>query len=352
MHEILLNIHMHTRYSDGTGSHQEIAAAAARSGLDAVIVTDHNVLVRGAEGYVRTGAGRVLLLVGEEIHDQARNPQKNHLLVLGAEQELAILADDPLALVKAVNQVGGVSFIAHPTDPAAPAFGEGDISWVDWTVRGFTGIELWNGLSELKTVLHSRLHGVLYAFFPDLVAHGPIAATIRRWDQLLAETRVVAVCGSDAHALHLRMGPLRRVIYPYEFHFRALNMHAFVPQPLGGDAEADKRSIYQALAAGHCFIGYDRLAATRGFRFTAHGREGDALMGDEINLHSGVTLQAYLPSFAELRLVRNGAVAQAERAAYALTYLATEPGVYRIEAYRRFLGRRRAWIFSNPIYIR
>jgi hypothetical protein len=29
-----------------------------------------------------------------------------------------------------------------------------------------------------------------------------------------------------------------------------------------------------------------------------------------------------------------------------------EAGVYRIEAYRRHLGRRRAWIFSNPIYVR
>ncbi len=33
-------------------------------------------------------------------------------------------------------------------------------------------------------------------------------------------------------------------------------------------------------------------------------------------------------------------------------YNATEPGVYRVEAYIRYKGRRRGWIFSNPIYIR
>ena len=59
MHEILLNLHMHTRYSDGSGSHEDIARAALRSGLDAVIVTDHNVLVRGIEGYVEGGFSQV-----------------------------------------------------------------------------------------------------------------------------------------------------------------------------------------------------------------------------------------------------------------------------------------------------
>ncbi len=45
MEEIIVNLHMHTHYSDGTGSHMDIALAAIECGLDAVIVTDHNVLV-------------------------------------------------------------------------------------------------------------------------------------------------------------------------------------------------------------------------------------------------------------------------------------------------------------------
>jgi hypothetical protein len=36
----------------------------------------------------------------------------------------------------------------------------------------------------------------------------------------------------------------------------------------------------------------------------------------------------------------------------AYTYIATEPGVYRVEVWRNFLGRKRGWIFSNPIYVR
>ncbi len=40
--------------------------------------------------------------------------------------------------------------------------------------------------------------------------------------------------------------------------------------------------IYQALAAGHAFIGYDLPAPTKGFRFTAHTEEQTYLMGDQI----------------------------------------------------------------------
>ena len=99
MHEIVVNLHMHTPYSDGHGSHAEIAQAGLRAGLDAVIVTDHNVLVQGMEGYHREGGKQLLVLVGEEIHDQGRDPQKNHMLVIGAGRELAHLAREPIDAV-------------------------------------------------------------------------------------------------------------------------------------------------------------------------------------------------------------------------------------------------------------
>ena len=84
MHEIVVNLHMHTRYSDGSGTHKDIAAAALKAGVDVVIVTDHNVLVQGFEGYYKEKNKKILMLIGEEVHDQARDPQKNHLLVFGA----------------------------------------------------------------------------------------------------------------------------------------------------------------------------------------------------------------------------------------------------------------------------
>ena len=352
MHEIIVNLHMHTRYSDGGGSHQDIAEAALKCGLDAVIVTDHNVLVSGFEGYIKEGKRKVLMLVGQEIHDQDRNPQKNHLLVFGAEKELATFADDPQMLINAVRESGGLSFLAHPNDPAAPAFHETDISWVDWPVTNFTGIELWNGLSELKTVVPTKLHGVLYAFFPEFIARHPIPATLRKWDELLTKNRVVAIGGSDAHAHEMHLGPFRRVIFLYEFHFKAINTHVILPNPFTGEVNTDKKMIYDSLSAGHCFIGYDLPASTRGFRFTAQGREADVIMGDEIPARGGVTLQVRTPSSAEIRLIKDGKLIQMWKNQAVTAHITTEPGVYRVEAYRRYLGCKRGWIFSNPIYVR
>jgi hypothetical protein len=351
VHEIVINLHVHTRYSDGSGSHGEVARAALRAGLDAVIVTDHNVLVRGAERYVRDGPRKVLVLVGEEVHDRNRVPQKDHLLVLGANQELSAFAHDVRLLLKRIREAGGLSFIAHPYDPAARAFDQPDLSWESWSMDGFAGLELWNGASELKTLVPTRLHGVFYAFLPTLVAHGPLASTLKKWDELLSERPVVAIGSSDAHATRMQLGPLRRLVFPYEYHFGAINTHVMLSDPLTGDASRDASAVYAAIAAGHCFLGYDRPHPTNGSRFLAHGPESRAIMGDQIPGQGGVTLQVHLPAFAEIRLLRDGDVIQVANRAQALTHLAREPGVYRIEAYRRHLGRRRGWIFSNPVCV-
>ena len=353
MHEIVVNLHMHTRYSDGTGTHKDIAESAIKTGLDAVIVTDHNVLVQGVEGYYRVGRSRVLLLVGQEVHDQDRDPQKNHLLVFNANRDVSPLADDPQTLINGVAEAGGLSFIAHPNDPEAPAFKETNISWEAWDVHGYTGIELWNALSELKTVVPTKLHGAFYAFFPQFIGYGPIPETLQRWDDFIANgQRVVAIGGSDAHALNMHLGPLHRVIFPYDFHFRAVNTHIFIPQPLTGDVPTDKKMIYEALAAGRCFIGYDLPASTRGFIFKAKGLEQSAIMGDEISARRGVTLQAHVPEPAEIRLIKDGKTIGIWRDSQACVYSASEAGAYRVEAWRNYLGRKRGWIFSNPIYVR
>jgi len=352
MHEIVINLHMHTRYSDGHLTHEQIADSALKAGIDAAIVTDHNIWINKHEKCYKNGDRRVLLIIGEEIHDQARHPQKSHLLVFGVERELAALAFDPQRLLDTIRQAGGLAFIAHPVDPASPAFHEPDISWVDWHINGYTGIELWNAMSEFKSLLKGRLHGLYYALNPRRVNSNPFPAALKKWDELLTgERRVVAVGGSDAHGFPLRIGPIRRTLYPYEFHFRAINTHLLVPDPLSGDIIGDKQIIFDALRKGHAFIGYDLPAPTRGFRFTGQGLAGMVQMGDEISAKNGVTLQVRLPQRVECRLICNGNIIKTWRNREICTYITTDPGAYRIETYIHYLGRKRGWIFSNPIYL-
>ena len=350
--ELIINLHMHTNYSDGSGSHADIAEAAIKTGLDAVIVTDHNVFVTGPEGYYKKGNKKVLLLIGEEVHNQSRDPQKSHLLVFGAGKEMSAYANDPQYLINSIHQAGGYSFIAHPFEYAAPSIGETAIDWVDWQVNGYNGLEIWNGFGEIKSLIPTKLHALFYGFFPKLIAHAPYRKVLDKWDELLQNgNRVFGVGGSDAHALKLSLGPLKRVVFPYEFHFSAINTHVLTAMPLGGDPVHDRNMILESIAAGRSFIGYDLPGSTSGFRFTAQGKDHTAAMGDEISSSGGVTLQIKLPEPTECHLLKNGQVVSRWDRHQVCTYITTEPGIYRVEAYTHYLGKRRGWIFSNPIFV-
>ncbi|MDZ4159202.1 MAG: hypothetical protein U1B80_05355, partial [Anaerolineaceae bacterium] len=139
---------------------------------------------------------------------------------------------------------------------------------------------------------------------------------------------------------------------PYEFHFQCINTHVLTPDMPGDNWMDAKRNLLIALKQGRAFIGYDLPAATRGFRFTCQGKDQTAFMGDEIRLGSSLTLQIRLPAPAECRLIRDGELVKAWRGREICTHTIMQPGAYRVECYINYLGKRRGWIFSNPIYVR
>lgn len=352
MKEYIVNLHNHTRYSDGTGTHSQLVDHAIEAGVDILITTDHNVLVNGMDGYFSRGEKKLLLLTGEEIHDQNRMPQKNHLLVLGAGRELAALASDPQQLIDAASHLNGLTFIAHPNDHALPLFNETDINWDDWKVTGFTGIEIWNHFSQFKDVVHSLPSALYYAFSPELIATEPNPLTLSKWDELLSSgLHISAVGGSDAHELHFQKAFFKKLIFPYLFHFRCISTHILLSIALNGDLDHDRAVIYEALRTGSSFVGYDLPASTRGFSFTAENEEKTVLMGDTIELYRGVTLHVKTPSPSDCRLIHHGKVIAGWKNADRMVFTATKPGAYRVECHREFMGEKRGWIYSNPIYI-
>jgi hypothetical protein len=349
IYEYTGNLHVHTPYSDGRALHAEVAEAAAKAGLDFVIVTDHNVWVNGCERHY----GKVLLLVGEEIHDVRRQPQANHLLVYNAECELATLAADPQGLINEVNQRGGLCFLAHPYEYRSPLSPDlAAFPWVDWDVTGYTGMEIWNYLSEFKALALGRLSALLYAYLPALGIAGPFRATLRQWDHLLSQgRRVAAIGGSDAHGNTFSMGPLRRVVFPYEHLFRCVNTHIITERPFDGTLEHDKKLIYDALRAGHTWVGYDLLAPTKGFRFSARSINSDAVMGDELVRTAATKFDVQTPHSGDIRLLCDGRVVARARGRQ-LKHTTVEPGAYRVEVYRSYRLGRRGWIFSSPLYVK
>jgi hypothetical protein len=344
-HEVVGNLHIHTPYSDGEWYHAQIAQAASQAGLDFVVVTDHNVWVAGPEGY-HSG---VLTLIGEEVHHARCYPQVNHLLVYGAEAELSQCAFDPQRLIDAARAQGGLAFIAHPFDYALHFAHEPGIPWVDWEVDGYHGLEIWNYMSEFKTRLPNRLLAVLYAFKPQWAIRGPFKNTLRVWDELLASGRRVAGVGNaDAHGTPMSLGPIKRVVFPYEYLFRCVNTHLVLDEALTRDVEYDKQLIYSALGMGYGWVGYDLIGSTKGFRFAAHSASEYAEIGRQIRRVGAVNFEVDTPLEATIQIVKagKGVVARASRKR-GLKFTSVEAGAYRVEAYRSGKG----WIFSNPIYV-
>jgi hypothetical protein len=351
-YELVGNLHAHTRYSDGAGDHDDLARAAIEACLDFVVATDHNVYVGGLDGYRYIDSRRTLLLVGEEIHDVRRRPQKNHLLVYEAGRELSPMASQPQRLLDAVRASGGLSFVAHPIDPAAPLFHEDDLSWTDWGLRGITGIEIWNFMSEYKSLLTSWPRALYYAYNPGAIAHAPFAETLTLWDQLhRAGNRLVGAGGADAHATRYSLGPLSRVLFPYRFVFEAVNTHVLIDRALTGELERDRRQLFGAIGRGRCFIALDSLHSGRGFGFSAQSESGHAEMGDALAVGFGVTLQIHVPIPAQIHLLRDGIILQRWDHAVAGVEVVGRPGTYRVEVYLPAPGGLRGWIFSNPIYL-
>jgi len=342
--EIVGNIHIHTRLSDGTGDSEDVSIAASRAGLDFILIADHNLLTRDREGRY----GDVLVLVGQEVH----HGEWNHLLIFGAPSDLSHLGGDPQTLVDAARAQGALTFIAHPCERPASAPYMAPIPWVDWWVEGYTGLEIWNYMSEVKGRLSSKVMAFLTAYLPDLVLSGPFPETLRRWDRLCSERAVPAIGSSDAHAEWYSLGPLRRQVFSYEHLLRRVNTHVLLERPLAADVAQAAQAIYRGLAAGHCFVANVRLGAARGFSFHAE-RAGAkvALMGDTVNWSRDLLLRAVLPGRGRLRLLRDGEPLL-ETDLGRLCYHPTRSGVYRVEALRRFARRWRGWIYSNPIYLR
>ncbi|MFQ5577196.1 MAG: CehA/McbA family metallohydrolase [Anaerolineae bacterium] len=363
MHEYTANFHQHTLHSDGAGTHKEVISAGNQAGLDVMVFTDHNLYLPGLEGW----ANNTLALMGIEVNDTTQIPEHSHYLCLGVDRDLNDHAADPQALINAVNDCGGAGFIAHPFERAAPLFGEGEIPWKHWQVSGYTGLEIWNYMSEFKSFLSSKARAVHAAFYPDRYITAPFPETLAQWDNLMWQgQKVVAIGGSDAHANTYSLGPLSRTVFPYRDLFRAVRTHLLLSEPLSRQVATAKQQVLNALRRGHCFVAYDHIGDTTGFRFTATNTDGqlifaagagvttdEAIQGDELSLGGLKLLQLNVttPLRAEIRLLKDGQII-AQRRGQTLSHLASEPGVYRVECYRVFKTRWRGWIYSNPIYVR
>lgn len=351
MEEIIINIHNHSNISGGSGNYYEIAQAGLNAGIDGIVTTEHNIYIKENDQYYYRDGKKVLLLVGEEINDP-EEPQRNHLLVLNSSLELAALASDPQALIDAVRRNRGISILAHPYAKNNRLMNKPGSPWINWEVKNFTGIEIYNLWDEFKNQSQSIFSYLKNTFYPAFFPMGGNEESILKWDELLSDGRMVnAYAGSDSHQTIKKVGPFTFPILPYEFHFRCLNNHLFVPQRLSGDLESDKGMVYDALKKGRFFIGLDIIHPSNGFSFTADGEHQTVFPGERLRFTNSVTLKIHNPKEAVCRLIHNGKVFRQWEKLRSIPVITTQPGYYRVESYLPYHQKLRCWIYSNPIYL-
>ena len=189
--EIIGAYHIHTTFSDGRKSVDEVARIASEEELDFIIITDHGSPNREAiqsQGW----KDEVLVLVGTEI-----SSNRGHLVGLGfknSDQDLSHTAEQA---VHQLISLGGFSIIAHPYSKT---------SWTWGKTVDYGGIEIISADGVLKRNIVSSIPywpTLLFkpSFFVCKIIKRP-EKNLRKWDTLCQHHPVFGYYSVDAHLLY------------------------------------------------------------------------------------------------------------------------------------------------------
>ena len=337
-------IHCHSTYSDGTGDFEEIAKAANEVGLDFVMMTDHDQLKPVDEGQEKWHDS-VLMICGAEI-----TPPTNHYIVFG-EGKLKnvekLKTMKPQEYIDAVNMAGWFGFLAHPDHLGTKKFEVPSYRWDAWDAKNYAGMGLWDLMTDwLAQLDRDEASMEFYTDFEDWLT-GPRIETIKRWDELNVDRKVVGIGEIDNHKYKREFEGRTLEIFPYEVAFRTICNHVLLDEPLAKDYKKAKKQILDAVRHGSLYVSFDFWDDPTEVVYEIDNGEKVATMGDEIELGAEKTeLIASFPQEALLNVYLNGQSIHEEEADEILLEI-TEPGMYRVEAMRNDL----VWVLSNPIRV-
>lgn len=351
-------IHIHSTYSDGTGSVSDIMRYANETQLDFAILTDHNNMKAKDDGYERWH-NNSMLIVGYEMNDLKN---KNHYLTFGLDKVIGSyerLDDGELGSVLSaeeyvakISQAGGFGFTAHPDEKRDLMPDHPPYPWLAWDAE-FTGIEIWNHMSEWIEGMNEK--NKLQRFIHPLRSIvAPPKVTLEKWDKLNSKRKVVAIGGIDAHAHKQNiMGVYEVEIFPYKVLFKSIRTNVLLDSEIKKNNPQtfhhDKEKILTALRNGKSFIVNNYHGSGRGFRFFADYDGKTYMMGDDVNYDKPgkkIILRTLVPEKSLVRLIKDG-VCIDEVESMECIWDSDEKGCYRIECWKNGKG----WIFSNHIRV-
>lgn len=344
--------HVHSQASDGTGTVEEIARAAARAGLSFVVLTDHGDAFRrpSPPRYY----GPVLCIDAVEL-----STTDGHYAALGMAPSPYPLSGEARDVAEDVARLGGFGIASHPDSAKR------ELQWDEWNAP-IDGLEWFNADSQWRDEPRWRLLPALWQYWIRPVetvvsVFDRPQAVLDRWDALTQARRVVGLAAADAHArlgLRGKVDPYDEMFYlrlpGYESVFRAFALRVELGAPLSGRAGEDAGRLIDALRAGHVFAAFDGVAGPVAFSMSATSGDETVRQGSALPLRGSAVFRvsSNLPPGGSLLVVQNGRVVHEDRSR-AFTWETTRPGPVRIEA--RAPGAPGTppipWVVGNPIYV-
>jgi hypothetical protein len=344
-------VHVHSFLGGhSSGNFAEIISGAQANQLQFVIMTEHPEKdFNTAEMTLKGMHGGILFVNGNEL--SASNGDRV-LMFPGQALPASAGGLSTKEIIATVKAPDSILIVAYPEE------------FRSWDADGYTGVEVYNVYTDARRINpFVALFDTLWSHrsYPDLLFatfYKRPAESLKKWDEALTRSRLTATSGNDAHANvgvslndyagHTLLG-LR--LDPYETSFHLVRLHVLVPKDKG----LDTGSLLQAIATGHCFIGFDLFTDTSGFSFSAENPSETKIQGDEITLRKETRLKVRTPVSSRIVLLKDGKILLDESELSSEQFAVTERGIYRVEAYLPQLGKpvgEQPWIISNPIYVR
>lgn len=323
--------HIHTDRSDGSGSIEDVARAAADAGLQFVVLTDHGTAATPFESPVyRHG---VLVIDGVEI-----STRDGHVVALGLRDTSPYpLGGEARDVIEDVARMGGWTVAAHPDSPKV------DLRWRGPATDAIEWINAdseWRDENRPLRVLQVGLHYLIRS--PEAIASlfGEPQASVRRWDVWARSRHVTGLAAVDAHA---RIGfdeqnepRATRTIFArpsYADMFRSLVQGVWLDAPLSGDGAIDAGRILDALRSGRTYSAVTAIASPAVLQVST----------------SASQLEAHVPGAPQAMVsIRNQGREVGSGSGRAVASLTT-PGLYRVEV--RWPGRQVPWMMSAPVFV-
>jgi hypothetical protein len=379
-------LHAHAEDSTHTGgTRPELLAAAKRTGVKIIMLSDH---VRPPRDFIneswRGMRDGVLFIPGAESEGFLIYPQRS---VIESYPNKSWKTRENF--IELIRQKGGNIFLSHVEER------------LDWPVDKLDGLEIYNHHSDykdetefaiwLRTGLTNseRLMQIekLLAEFPAEIfgiTQDYLEPIIAKWDRDSQKRRLTGIGANDCHhnqvftvkvaspqAIEIeiigdpprtltteQMPRIAEMITgrkageviakldfdPYELSLNYLTTHILA-------LRLNENEVRGALKRGHAYVAHDWLCDPTGFAFIVE-RQGKRIgvMGDEVKFDNQLTLKLAAPVPGLIRLFRNGQ--KIEETLYdRMDYTIKESGVYRAEIWLEIDSELRPWIYSNAIRI-